>query len=909
MKIRTSARAHLALLLIGIGAAFAGLILFVHEGRLADAREESLSKAALFASLSSQSVDALHSGLLIAARRAASSPHASASLGGASCDWLLPVAASLRLNNIFVFDAKGRLACSAMPLSKSSPPSSEPSHFQAHSIRGQGGIGPFYLDADGSWAFPTAAPILSKDGSASGLLVFSVSADRLDFLHDSLSDRGVQTSYLDQAGLAGLARLSPTKAVHGRRPSSETRELLASHAGQGFLPDGSAAAEDKARLSGWSVLVVIPPESSFGQAAGSIPRQTAILAAFCLLALLGIWAVAGRLSSATLALMRAASSSESLFSSTGSTGVSEIDQGIDGMRKSSIERDQAQAVAELWRAASERTRSGMAILRKSAAPDGSARLSIELCNPSFEELSAMGPCLGKDVLLDAPALGVLGSREASQDIRSRAMAMEPASRPCQGVDLAGRLRHVVLSLAPLPAADFGDFLCLTLEDVTDIEEREAEIALRATTDELTGLPNRALFTSLLSKSIAISRRNGSLCAVALLDLDHFKFINDSLGHELGDRVIAATAERLASRLRPGDTVSRFGGDEFGIVFADAASVQSISTLVEHAREALEEPFVVGGRSLTLAVSAGVSVFPHDGDTPQALMSKADIALFQAKEDGRGNVKFHSTQMSQAFEERLAIEQSLKMALANGAIQFYYQPKISLATGLPCGMEALARWSDPELGVISPSKFIPLAEESDLIGQLGALAIRAALRDAKMLLDAGFLDMPVAINVSARQVKDGFAESLGQALRSSGLPASLLHVEITESSLMPNSEAAKAFLAELGRLGVKVALDDFGTGWSNMAMLKTLPLSYLKMDRSLIGELGRDDKDEAVAKAVVGLAQALGIAVIAEGVETELQVQLLKELRVDQIQGYLACRPLPLDELLSWLQAGQFKLAP
>jgi EAL domain-containing protein (putative c-di-GMP-specific phosphodiesterase class I) len=285
------------------------------------------------------------------------------------------------------------------------------------------------------------------------------------------------------------------------------------------------------------------------------------------------------------------------------------------------------------------------------------------------------------------------------------------------------------------------------------------------------------------------------------------------------------------------------------------------------------------------------------------MSGADIAMFQSKASGRGNVIFHSKSMSQAFSERLVIEQALKTALANDDIFFLYQPKINLATGQPCGMEALARWSHAELGDVSPSKFIPLAEESELIATLGDIAINQALVDAKKLYDLGFRNMPVAINVSARQIKDGFTEKLVHALRKSGLPPSAVHVEITESSVMPNSEVTREFLSELSRLGVKVALDDFGTGWSNMAMLKTLPLSYLKMDRSFIVGLGKDEKDAAIAKAVIGLAKAMGIEVIAEGVETHLQAQQLLYLSADQIQGYYVCKPMPIQELVAWLENG------
>lgn len=907
MKIRISAKFYLVLLLSSICTAFCGLLFYFFQNQVDEAQHQALGQAHLFATISSRALDSHHADLLLQAQGIARKPEALAALASQGCSaWLAPILNDHQYSNIYVFNSQGALACSAREsLGHALPPKS---FVLLAAAQERGSVGSFFQDGS-DWLYPVGFPILDTDGHAVGSLSIVESSKRLELLRDALSDRGAEVSYIDTQNRVGLSRVSHSNMQIGAMAAPSVIAAIRSGivGGSAALPHGVYASAIKAPLSGWISFISISSDAVYAPLRDAILHQTLVLGVFSLFALFAIWGIANRLSAATAVLVRAAGNADSLFSSR-FTGVSEIDRGIAQMRESSREKSKAQAAVELWRTASERTRSGMAILKavqRPAGPGGMPSLVIELCNPAFESLSGMGPCLGKDVFLDAPDTSILGDKATQQELNSCAADGAAASRAGQGLDEKGRLRHVLMSLEPIVAEESSsrERFCLTLEDVTEIAHREAEIEKQSTTDALTSLPNRALFTSLLSKSISLSQRNGSICAVGLYDLDHFKFINDSIGHEMGDQVLAEVSRRLAAILRPGDTLSRFGGDEFAIVFADVDGVEIISSLVEHAREALNAPVQMSGQSFALTFSAGVAVYPNDGDDPQSLMSAADIAMFQAKEAGRGNVQFHSRSMSESFAERLTIEQALKTALAENSIEFLYQPKISLATGQPCGMEALARWSHPVLGEISPSKFIPLAEESDLIATLGDIAIKAALRDAKILWNEGFRNMPVAINVSARQIKDGFTEKLVAALHESELPAAAVHVEITESSVMPNSEATRLFLSELHRLGIKVALDDFGTGWSNMAMLKTLPLSYLKMDRSFIVGLGKDEKDAAIAKAIIGLAKALGVEVIAEGVETQMQAQQLHYLQADQLQGYYICKPMRIEAVSAWLHGG------
>lgn len=900
---RMSTHAYLMLLLVSIFAVFSGLLYYFFESRLGDARRQALAQTQLFSDVAARALDSFHVGALIHAKAVSENPEALAAMSGGSCPaWLIREAAGRSYANIFLYAPDGSLACSAFPPATRMAPAAPSLESLKSSERGH--IGSFYKDGD-SWVFPASYPA-TRGAAAAGAVTFLIRSDKMDLMRDALMDRGAEVFFVDQERTVGLARVSSSNMRSGAIASPALRTALdAGLAGHSkVLSDESFAAASNAVVSGWSVAVRLKPADVYSPLIDGIAHQTIYLGSLCFLAMLVIWGLATRLSAATKVLVNAAGNLETLFSSRW-TGVSEIDQGIAQLRRSSREQAKAQAAVELWRSAGERTRSGMAILRRGKISGAEPSLHIEICNPAFESLSGMGPCAERDILSLPPPMSALGDKATLAEMRACAIQGGPASRSCTGLNFDGLPIHIQMSLEPISLEDSpeGSFFCMTLEDVTQISEREAQLERQSTTDSLTGLPNRALFISLLAKSIALSERNKTLCAVALFDVDHFKFINDSIGRDNGDKVIAMVAERLAAKLRPGDTLSRFGGDEFGVVLADVESQESLASLVEHARDALNEPFEMAGQSFQLTFSAGAAVHPEDGSDPKALLSAADIAMFQAKANGRGNVKFHSKVMSASFAERLAIEHALKIAIQDGSIEFLYQPKVSVQTGQPCGMEALARWIHPVLGTISPTKFIPLAEESDLIASLGSLAIGSALRDARSLWDLGFRNMPVAINVSARQIKDGFAQQIAAALLESGLPSSSVHVEITESSVMPDTQSARDFLAELERLDIKVALDDFGTGWSNMAMLKTLPLSYLKMDRSFVVGLGKDPKDAAIAKAIVSLARALGVEVIAEGVETQMQAQQLGYLQVDQLQGYYVCKPLTIKELAAWLHSG------
>lgn len=698
------------------------------------------------------------------------------------------------------------------------------------------------------------------------------------------------------------------------------------------LPDGSFAASVHLPTSGWTVVASLPSDRVYQPLRNSIYWQTALIILFAALAFFVSKRISTRISSAALTLAEAASHPEKI-SQLKSTGVSEIDRSLAHIQFAHYANEQAQFERSLWQSASQQSLSGLAIVRRLDNDD----FEVVICNDSFHKLCGAASHEAPMSLKALPPDSALSHPLFWPELIAGLHHHGSFVREIHGVDYDGRSRHLSLSLQPLFESSFsessnplaklfldqaslaksiaaaidspmhalkGRLFTLSLDDLTEITEREAALTRHSTTDMLTGLPNRALFGDRLSQAIEESASSQTKVAVAFLDLSRFKLINDTLGHQAGDFVIAQTAARLSSRMRSGDTLGRLGGDEFGILLNRLnGSLDEAGSLIENLSQALKEPFFYKGQEVSMDCCIGVAVYPDDALVASQLMQRADIALLRSKENARPGAQFFSHDFGVAAEERLHMEIALKGALRRGEINIHYQPKISLTTGEVVGMEALARWNHPQLGFVSPAKFIPVAEESELITLLGREALHVALRDCKMLMNHGFEQVPVAVNISSRQIRPGFLEEIEQALLATDLPASMLQAEITESLILPNSDVAGDFLDRLTAMGVQVALDDFGTGWSNLSMLKQLPLSYLKMDRSFVDGLGQDEESEAIAVAIIALAKAMGLEVIAEGIETADQSRRLKQLGVHQAQGFYVQPALPIHELLAWLQAG------
>ena len=446
----------------------------------------------------------------------------------------------------------------------------------------------------------------------------------------------------------------------------------------------------------------------------------------------------------------------------------------------------------------------------------------------------------------------------------------------------------------------------TVEDITERKRYQAELEFQATHDSLTGLPNRSLLEDRLHQSIGYAQRNGALVAVCFIDLDRFKVINDSLGHVSGDEVLVRVARRLRGALREIDTIARQGGDEFVVVLAEQPTVESIINVVERMTDEVSEPFTIDGRELYVTCSIGVALYPNDGGDVTALLRNADAAMYSAKERGRNTFQFYAPEMNAFALERLALEGSLRRATEREEFEVHYQPRIDLKSKRIVGMEALVRWRNAELGFVPPAKFIPVAEEANLINAIGEQVMRSACRQAREWVDRGFADISVSVNLSARQFRQGrLVATIEEVLAETGLEATRLELELTESTIMGHGQEFVAMLAALKRLGVRVAIDDFGTGYSSLSYLSRFPIDALKIDRSFVSEVATDQQHALLAKAVISLGHSLRLKVVAEGVETAAQLDFLHHHGCDEVQGFFFSKAVPADEFEVMLHRGHF----
>jgi diguanylate cyclase (GGDEF)-like protein len=431
----------------------------------------------------------------------------------------------------------------------------------------------------------------------------------------------------------------------------------------------------------------------------------------------------------------------------------------------------------------------------------------------------------------------------------------------------------------------------------------AHIEYLATHDALTGLPNHNLMHDRLTQATAHVRRTGGLLAVLYLDLDRFKVINDCFGHPVGDAVIRAVGDRLKALVRDGDTVARQRGDEFLVLLTDLQRLPDVYVVAQKALDAFAKPVSLQGREVHVAASIGISVYPQDAQTADALIENADAAMFRAKKLGGNTCQFFTREMSDETKRRVDLETQLRRAIAGDQLHLAYQPKVEVASGQIIGCEALLRWTHPELGAIPPAQFIPIAEESGQIVSIGDWVLRTAAAQNKSWLDAGLPPIVVSVNISARQFQqqDVAAWVLG-ALRDTGLAPESLELELTESLIAQDVDQAIHAINQLKSAGVKLSIDDFGTGYSNLGNLKRFRVDTLKIDQSFVRDILTDADDASIALAVISLAHSLRMRVLAEGVETVEQYEFLRLNGCDEIQGYYFSKPVPAGELGAMLKA-------
>ncbi len=443
-----------------------------------------------------------------------------------------------------------------------------------------------------------------------------------------------------------------------------------------------------------------------------------------------------------------------------------------------------------------------------------------------------------------------------------------------------------------------------VQDLTERKQMEDTIRQMAYYDSLTGLPNRNLLNDRLAVALANAARNQQKVAILFLDLDHFKTINDSLGHEAGDHLLQQVSLRIKEVLRKQDTIARMGGDEFIILIPGLTDTDHTARLAEKILDAVTPVFKIGDNELYIGCSIGISIFPDDGMEIKTLLKNSDLAMYRAKEKGRNTFELYTPSMNFKAMERLAVEKNLRKALDREEFELYYQPKINLKSGKIAGVEALIRWDSPELGIVMPNQFIHIAEETRLIIQMGHWVFLTACQQLKLWQKAGLPEIPISVNLSVVQfTHPNLVSEISKILKQTNTPPHHLELEITESVLMQDTTLAISILNKLSELGIKISIDDFGTGFSSLNYLKNLPMDYLKIDQTFIKDFNLQT-NAAITKAIVTLAQSLNLKTIAEGVETEEQRKFLTELNCDEAQGFLFSKPIPKDEMGELLKSGK-----
>lgn len=526
-------------------------------------------------------------------------------------------------------------------------------------------------------------------------------------------------------------------------------------------------------------------------------------------------------------------------------------------------------------------------------------LPVVFANPAFTVMTGyrMDEVLGQPVKrLNGPDTDPQEIARISETVRAgRASSVTVKSYRRDGSPFWNQI-----SLAPVKD-EYGNVTHFTaiMSDISDKKAQEKRLAYQATHDALTGLGNRALFEDRLRHDFQLAERRRNLLAVLFIDLDEFKPINDTLGHKVGDALLISIARRLQSLVRPADTLARFGGDEFVLLLPDLNLLTQAEEVASRILESLAQPHQVNGHELYISASIGISVIDDDLEYPEKLLQRADMAMYKAKQRGRDTYEIYSDDLDENLSRRVTLRNDLQEAISNDQLFLYYQPQVD-GNGELCGLEALVRWNHPDKGFISPEDFIPLAEETGQIVQLGNWVTTRACHDARILLEMGLLRGRMAVNLSPMQFhRPGFLATLRSILEQTGLAAEHLELELTEGILMKDACGAIATLKEMTAMGIATAIDDFGTGFSSFGYLKDLPVDNIKIDRSFVENVVTSPKDAAVCKGVIALAREMGLKVVAEGVETREQFDYLRNNGCEVFQGYHFARPMPLDQLIAW----------
>lgn len=541
------------------------------------------------------------------------------------------------------------------------------------------------------------------------------------------------------------------------------------------------------------------------------------------------------------------------------------------------------------------------------AADGIAVISmgglIEFANPALcrmigcERADLEGTPIESLLLDDASAAEFWETLFCAQESEPPA----PATLQAQARSRSGAIIPVEIRAGRMRLND-SRRATVVVRDVTERANSRERMWRLAHFDELSGLPNRMLFRQLLEQGLRDASRDKKPLVVMFIDLDRFKLINDTLGHDIGDEVLRQVTARLRRSLRESDIIARFGGDEFAAMMRDIEDADAARAAAKRVLSAVDQPYSLDGEEYHISASIGISMYPGDSADATALLRNAELAMYRAKDQGKNNFQFHSPQMNARSFEYVVLERFLRRAIEQDEFLIHYQPQVEVPTGRLVGAEALLRWNHPGMGMMQPAKFIPLAEETGLIIPIGRIVLTQACIAAKRWQDAGARDFRIAVNLSPRQfAQNGLSTDVINILDDTGLSPDCLELEITESMVMDNPERSAAILQELRDAGIKLAIDDFGTGYSSLGYLKRFPVDTLKIDRSFIKDIPADQDDVAITHAVIAMGRSLRLNVVAEGVETVEQVDFLRAHNCDLMQGYLISRPLPAEDIDRFLE--------
>jgi diguanylate cyclase (GGDEF)-like protein/PAS domain S-box-containing protein len=820
------------------------------------------------------------------------------------------IAANPAYANLTLINRDGLAVCSSVPQRGRKPTSLAGINWAQRALQGERFVvgTPHLGRITGYWISVLGHPVTDAQGRVRGAIGLPIDLVHYEpLVRDVGLPEGSQMKIIDSRGTVIAHSSDPEKWV-GTTDRHAINAIAVEHKlGNTRLTeaDGVDRLYGFARVpdTDWYVIAGVPVDAVSGPIRAQLLRNSLITAVITLLVLGLATVIALRIRAPISAIARVARNIAAGQHDTRvppEPGPAEIAEVAEQFNRMLDARQAEEKSLRMLNRAIEASMNAVVISRYDPAHDH----PIEYVNPAFEEITgyAASEAIGRNCRFlqngDTRQHGLDALRLAIRTQREEKVVLRNYRKD-------GTLFWNELHIAPVrDAAGATTHYVGVFNDITQSVQYRNQLEHQATHDALTGLPNRSLLIDRLNQALVFGQRYGRQLVVAFIDLDQFKYINDSVGHGAGDELLKIAAARLQQVLREGDTVARLGGDEFVLVLTDQAGTDTISAQFEAILRAIAAPVATHGREFTVTCSIGASLYPNDGTDAGTLLKNADVAMYRAKEQGRNNFQFYTREMNEVVSERMWIETHLRSALALDQLVLHYQPKVSLRSGTIVGVEALIRWQPPHVEMVPPSRFIPLAEETGLILPIGEWVLHTACAQAQAWRAAGLPPLSVAVNLSPRQFRDkNLVGTIRAVLADTGLPAEHLELELTESLLMTSIESANIKLNELKAMGIRIAIDDFGTGYSSLSYLKRLPIDHIKIDRSFVSDLVHDTGHAEIAKLIISLGHSLGLHVTAEGVEQKEQLAFLRAHHCDEAQGYYFSKPVPAGECEALLRGG------